>query len=341
VGILDVDIEKLRKEIDLIDERILELLRKRMRISAEIGRMKREKGIPIYDERREAEVLERAGIFSNVFKEIVTMSKSVQERKKLGIIGFGRMGRFMAEELSPFVDIAYWDPNVSSNEFQKVELEELAEKSDMIMVSTPTLAAADVIKRAGSMMQENSIIFDISTVKSGLKEALESVRGRSCSIHPMFGPCGNREKKVLLIKVKGDCSDLLRILLLAGFRVKTSSFELHDRMIAKTIGIPYLLAASLLLMTGKEEIAHGGTSLSYFLRYSSCISGENAELFEEIIGNKELDSAVNDLLSAMKKVIETVRSGKVGNILEELRKRAPEDPKKAYKLFCKFINSSC
>jgi chorismate mutase len=43
VGILDVDIEKLRKEVDLIDERILELLRKRMRISAEIGRMKREK----------------------------------------------------------------------------------------------------------------------------------------------------------------------------------------------------------------------------------------------------------------------------------------------------------
>jgi monofunctional chorismate mutase len=337
VGILDVDIEKLRKEIDLIDERILELLRKRMRISVEIGRMKREKGIPIYDERREAEVLERAGIFSNVFKEIVTMSKSVQERKKLGIIGFGRMGRFMARELSPFVDISYWDPNVSSNEFQKVELEELAEKSDMIMVSTPASAAADVIKRAGSMMQENSIIFDISTVKSGLKEALESVRGRSCSIHPMFGPCGNREKKVLLIKVKGDCSDLLRILLLAGFRVKTSSFELHDKMIARTIGIPYLLAVSLLLMTGKEEMAHGGTSLLYFLRYSSYIAGEKVELLKEIIGNKELDSAIDDLFLTMKKVIEAARGGNIEYIVEDLRKKAPEDPKRAYELFCKFI----
>ena len=334
---MDVDIEKLRKEIDLIDERILELLRKRMRISAEIGRMKREKGIPIYDERREAEVLERAGIFSNVFKEIVTMSKSVQERKKLGIIGFGRMGRFMAEELSPFVDIAYWDPNVSSNEFQKVELEELAEKSDMIMVSTPASAAVDVIKRAGSMMQKDSIIFDISTVKSGLKEALESVRGRSCSIHPMFGPCGNGEKKVLLIKVKGDCSDLLRILLLAGFRVKMSFFELHDKMIARTIGIPYLFAISLLLMTGEEEMAHGGTSLLYFLRYSSYIAGEKVELLKEIIGNKELDSAVDYLFLTMKKVIEAARGGNIEYIVEDLRKKALEDPKRAYELFCKFI----
>ncbi|PNV77348.1 MAG: chorismate mutase, partial [Thermoproteota archaeon] len=53
--------ERLREEIDLIDMRILELLRKRMRISAEIGREKRRKGLPILDERREAEVLERAG----------------------------------------------------------------------------------------------------------------------------------------------------------------------------------------------------------------------------------------------------------------------------------------
>ena len=334
---MDVDIERLREEIDLIDMRILELLRKRMRISAEIGREKRRKGLPILDERREAEVLERAGIFSDVFREIVRTSRSVQERRVLGVVGLGRMGRLMARELSPFVDVIYCDPHVSSDEFQKVELEELSEKSDMIMVSTPASIAADVIRKAGSMMRDGSIIFDVSTVKSGIRSALESVRGRSCSIHPMFGPCGSREKKVLLIKVKGDCSDLIDILLLAGFKVRSSSFELHDRMVARTIGIPYLLAISLLLMVGDEEMEHAGTSLSYFLRYSSWVCGEKNELLEEIIGNKEVDSAVDDLISTMKKVIEAAKRGKIEEVMREARKRAPEDPERAYKLFCKFI----
>lgn len=334
---MDADIERLRREIDLIDEKILELLRRRMRISAEIGRIKKEKGLPVLNERRETEVLERAGIFSGVFREIVKTSRSVQERRVLGIVGLGRMGKLMARELSPFIDVIYCDPNVSSDEFQKVGLEELAEKSDMIMISTPASVAADVIKKAGSMMRDDSIIFDLSTVKSGIREALESVRGRSCSIHPMFGPCGSRERKVLLIKVKGDCSDLINILLLAGFKVRESSFELHDRMVARTIGIPYLLAISFLLMVGDEEMKHAGTSLSYFLRYSSLICGEKTELIEEIIGNREIDSAINDLISTMKKVIEAVKVGRIEEVIREARRRALEDPERAYKLFCKFI----
>ena len=48
-----------RKEIDLIDRKLLDLLNQRLRIAMKIGRIKKEMGEKIYDSKREKEVLER------------------------------------------------------------------------------------------------------------------------------------------------------------------------------------------------------------------------------------------------------------------------------------------
>jgi chorismate mutase-like protein len=48
-----------RKEIDLIDQKLLILLNQRLRIALEIGKIKKEMGKNIYDPKREKEVLER------------------------------------------------------------------------------------------------------------------------------------------------------------------------------------------------------------------------------------------------------------------------------------------
>jgi chorismate mutase len=50
-------LEDLRKRIDLLDESLVRLLNARAACALEIGRLKREMGIPIYQPGREAEVL--------------------------------------------------------------------------------------------------------------------------------------------------------------------------------------------------------------------------------------------------------------------------------------------
>ena len=50
---------KKRKEIDLIDQKLLMLLNERLHIALEIGKIKEEMGKKIYDFKREREVLER------------------------------------------------------------------------------------------------------------------------------------------------------------------------------------------------------------------------------------------------------------------------------------------
>ena len=50
---------KRRKELDLIDQKLLTLLNQRLRVSLEIGKVKREMGKKIYDAEREKEILDR------------------------------------------------------------------------------------------------------------------------------------------------------------------------------------------------------------------------------------------------------------------------------------------
>jgi chorismate mutase len=54
-----LDLAKLRPEIDSIDQRILKLLHERAELVLKIGEYKRERGIPVYDPDRERDLLDR------------------------------------------------------------------------------------------------------------------------------------------------------------------------------------------------------------------------------------------------------------------------------------------
>jgi chorismate mutase len=55
----ELSLEALREEIDKIDEVIVRLLDRRARCAYAIGRIKSEKGLPIYEPQREATVIGR------------------------------------------------------------------------------------------------------------------------------------------------------------------------------------------------------------------------------------------------------------------------------------------
>lgn len=53
-----MDIDDWRDEIDSIDEQLIELLNRRSTCAIEIGRLKRERELPIYSPDRESQVIE-------------------------------------------------------------------------------------------------------------------------------------------------------------------------------------------------------------------------------------------------------------------------------------------
>lgn len=62
---MKADLEDLRKRIDLLDDSLVRLLNARAACALEIGRLKREMGVPIYQPDREAEVLRHVQAANN------------------------------------------------------------------------------------------------------------------------------------------------------------------------------------------------------------------------------------------------------------------------------------
>lgn len=84
-----MSIDKLRKQIDEIDEEILTLIAKRMQKAKKMGEIKRAKGLKIKDNEREREVIEKwkrkakelnlsKEFVEKIVKEIIRESRDVQ-----------------------------------------------------------------------------------------------------------------------------------------------------------------------------------------------------------------------------------------------------------------------
>ena len=52
-----MDIQELRKDIDRVDEELVELFRRRMQTSVQIAEYKKENNLPVYDPARERDKL--------------------------------------------------------------------------------------------------------------------------------------------------------------------------------------------------------------------------------------------------------------------------------------------
>lgn len=81
-------LENLRKEIDSIDDKIVELLNKRGEVVIEVGRLKKEHNLEVKQPSREKELIERIGIKSKIYKksyiqaiwkEILKASREIQD----------------------------------------------------------------------------------------------------------------------------------------------------------------------------------------------------------------------------------------------------------------------
>jgi chorismate mutase len=82
------EIEDYRKEIDLIDRKIVSLLQKRGKLALLIGKIKSKNGLPVCDKRREKEIFENImreneilpdEKIVSIFREIIGSCRKIEE----------------------------------------------------------------------------------------------------------------------------------------------------------------------------------------------------------------------------------------------------------------------
>ncbi|EZQ06959.1 MULTISPECIES: chorismate mutase [Acidianus] len=273
------EIEDLRKKIDEIDESIIRLLFSRFQISSQIGKIKKERGLPITNEEREIIVREKwlqkakqlgfpEPFIDSILNLLFSYSKTFQiypkEKRRVVVIGYGGMAKSLSSLLSlakQEVVITGRDKDKAErlvNEFNLVYMDpqNAINWGDFIIFTLPPNAIFSDFSNKLMSYAKGKIISDISSTKSGTFGRIEeqSIKyGFSyVSLHPLFGPyLFPVGEKVVIIpsrtssnecisKVESFVEDL-------GLVPVRSTVDEHDKAMAVAQVLPhfYLLALSL------------------------------------------------------------------------------------------------
>ncbi|MGO1581196.1 MAG: shikimate kinase [Peptoniphilaceae bacterium] len=128
-----MNLDKLRKKLDQIDEEIIDLFQKRMEVTREIADYKKENNLPITDINRENEVVNRLEeisledfkfIVKPLYNEIFTLSKKYQNNliNSQSKIEYGLIGKNLGHSKSPYIHKLIGGYEYKINSMDKEEL---------------------------------------------------------------------------------------------------------------------------------------------------------------------------------------------------------------------------
>lgn len=300
-----------RERIDEIDQQILDLLSERKEIVHEVIEKKVQNQLPIFAPRREDE---KTQAFRKMAEEnnldpdwaedflrmIMAASRASQsanrfpsateEPKHILIVGAkGGMGSLYAKVADQTGHTVY---KIDKHNWH--ELEAVAPKLDLAIVSVPIGTTVDVIKRLAPKLKKETILADFTSNKTAPIEAMKEAHpGPVLGLHPMHGPDVHNLSKQLMVycpvRDEEKTAWVAEQCRLWGMRVIEADAEKHDHVMHMVQGLRHFVA-----------LLHGSFMKTYDLKpkdildYSSPIYraeimmtgrifAQSAELYADIV----------------------------------------------------------
>ncbi len=269
------ELPRLREEIAQVDHAMLDLLRRRMDLAADIGRIKAATGAPVVVRDAEDRVLTRAredaeacGVSEDVMEEIfhAIMRGAVERQHRVGVAarvkrggrvlvlgGAGAMGGWLREFL-PLVGhrVDGADPawgSLSGADGRYATLDDVSDLDvyDHLVISVPLARTPEVLS-AVAERRPRGVVVEIASIKSHLVPALETARRagvKVSSLHPMFGPGKSPYEPLTFVLACHDEPEAERERLEALLRHPYTQlipipFAHHDRLMGWLLGLAHL-----------------------------------------------------------------------------------------------------
>ncbi|MFX1287760.1 MAG: prephenate dehydrogenase/arogenate dehydrogenase family protein [Promethearchaeota archaeon] len=207
-----------------------------------------------------------------------------------------------------------------------LSLEKSVKNADIVMISIPITSTAEMIHRIGPLLKRNALIFDITSLKNDVFNALTEIKNNfpiNCiSLHPMFGPgIRNMKNYVMMVlnvggtdKYEDITSEFLSLFKSDGLIITETVPDIHDKRIALTLGVPHMfniLFLNLLRSSNEplnELTRFTGTTFLLQKVFAESIIQREMDMFGEIqIENQEFLKILEmfeTLLHNYKKIIE-------------------------------------
>ena len=214
---------------------------------------------------------------------------------KIAIMGFGRMGSWLTDELRTHHQLAVYDKNWSQIPAEGVlrltRLEELAVFSPRLLVNAVTLKnTIHAFLEVEPFLPEDCILADMASIKGNLADYYQNSRFRWASLHPMFGPSfadtGNlRNENGIIIQESDPEAVSLFTALFHRLKLKVHhyTFAQHDHLMAYSLTLPFV--ASLVFAACLDERTVPGTTFSKHREIAEGLLGEDDSLLTEILFN--------------------------------------------------------
>lgn len=305
------ELEAPRKRIDEIDEYILDLLAERGKIVRDVIKRKAENKLPVFVPEREQEKSEMfkkqaqsKGIdpewAEDFLRMIMSSSRATQSQEKFPIAteqpksilfigGEGSMGKLYRRVASQTGHITY-----SIDKGNWHELEEIAEKLHLVIVTVPINVTTMVIERLSGRLSPETILADFTSNKSKpIETMLRHHSGPVIGLHPMHGPdVHNLSKQLMVFSPARDADKadwFIQQCRLWGMRIIEADPQKHDHVMNLVQGLRHFVA----LLHG-SFMKHYDLKPANMLDYSSPIYraelmmtgrifAQSAELYADIV----------------------------------------------------------
>lgn len=240
---------------------------------------------------------------------------------KVGIIGFGRLGKLVTKNLSQDATVSVYDINQNPKEVESLggsaaTLSEVC-KSAILILCVPISAISDIAKEIAPHISENTLVIDVCSVKVYPMDELRSILPKNIEIlgtHPMFGPDSAAKSlygcKIVLCKdniCEEKFNNIKGYLESHGLKVIVSTAHEHDKQIAHSLILAHTIGRTLMDMnsTPMEIDTKGYRRL---LKILETVENDSVQLFQDM--NKYNPYAKEmraSLLSSLSKTLESVK----------------------------------
>jgi len=240
----------LRDQIDDVDQQLVELFARRLKLVAAVGEVKNRQGVSIYAPEREAAMLvkrraeaEALGVPADLIEDVLrrVMRESYASEKDVGfkcmnptlgkvvvVGGAGKLGGLFVHLLK----LSGYHVSVLEKN-QWAEAEPILSEAGLVIVAVPIEQTVAVIQQLPEL-PANCLLVDLTSIKEEpLQAMLAAHKGPVLGLHPMFGPDVSSLAKQVIIYSEGRDKDafdwLLAQMHIWGARLQAVSAEEHDQ----------------------------------------------------------------------------------------------------------------
>lgn len=214
---------------------------------------------------------------------------------KIGMIGFGRLGKLIAKNLAQDADLVIYDienfeEDILALGAQTGNLQEVCQ-CPIVIPFVPMSALESLLKEMAPHLNENSLVIDVCSVKSLPVQWMKSLLPEKVSIlgtHPMFGPDSAKNtlfgSKIVLcpVRIKEETTKEIRAYLETnGLKVIEATPEEHDKQIAHSLLLTHFIGRSLMDFEAKS-LAIDTKGYRRLMKILQTVENDSWQLFEDM-----------------------------------------------------------